>query len=132
MTDKQPTQPAAGAEEPQHIIFEGRDCVVMAPEDYDSLRSLLSAERAQIAQAKDHVSSVDEENHHLKQRASRLQAELDKLRSGDSVVVPREKLQDLIYRAQRIREDKAVVHIEAAFIERCVKALLHPAAGGEG
>lgn len=29
-------------EEPQHIMFEGCDCVVMSPEDYEGLRSLLA------------------------------------------------------------------------------------------
>jgi len=43
----------------------------------------------------------------------------------------REALDDVIIRARRIREDKAVVGIEASYIERTVKAALALVTGGK-
>jgi len=31
--------------EPQHIVFEGCDCIVMSPEDYDALKAAHAAAR---------------------------------------------------------------------------------------
>ena len=44
--------PAQMLEEPQRIIFEGNDCVVMAPEDYEQLQQRLDAALAAVRGAK--------------------------------------------------------------------------------
>ena len=55
-----PTVQSELPEEPQHIVFEGCDCVVMAPEDYEALCSLLAQREERIRELENEIGTKDQ------------------------------------------------------------------------